>query len=679
MSNSKSARGQMATADRAVLTCIVTLCGVGSVAIAGPKLAPVATEFERVRANALASLGLAGGELVEIKVPATASGTVGRVELVVPIADQSETLVLEPTTIRGSTYSVEIQLADGSYVEVEPTLERTFRGAIKGLAGTEAAATLDDAGIHAMVLMPEGGRYWIEPISLNAAGATPGQHVVYRDEDVSASSDTCMLATHNGLEELQSVGLGDSGDGGVAMGQIYYAELAIDVDHEYFQRYGSVEAVETQIGSIINTMNLQYERDLQIRHVITTIIVRTAEPDPYSTNVPDPLLNQLRTHWTNEQTGIKRDMVQLFTGKDLTGTTIGIAWPHETCTTYSYSVVESGGLGCESFACKTDLSAHELGHNWGADHCSCSSPSYTMNPTITGANRFHPTESIPEMMLYRDSRICIDLADELRRVTISAPTTALAIGDSVQLTAIADFQSGPDEDVTAQAVWTVDPPDLATISPEGLLTATGANVESCVQVHGTYTYFDQVRSAQKSFTFSDPDDPLQVVASDPPDDAIDARQPTDSGGTNPRGWSSVTITLNTEPCNLSTSRFVVTSEGGTLPPPTVVSVQPLGGDAVQLTLDSPIEPGVWTRIDDGITGAGVRLGFLPGDVNGDGTASPVDILFLVDSLNGVGPTLPIWATDIDRSGLAAPADILTLIDLLNGASGFDVWNGVSLP
>lgn len=82
---------------------------------------------------------------------------------------------------------------------------------------------------------------------------------------------------------------------------------------------------------------------------------------------------------------------------------------------------------------------------------------------------------------------------------------------------------------------------------------------------------------------------------------------------------------------------------------------------------------------DSITCASVRLGFLLGDVNGDRTASPVGILFLVDLLDGVGPVLPIWATDIDRSGLAAPADILALIDLLNGASGFGVWNGASLP
>src|SRR5262249_20153615 len=35
-----------------------------------------------------------------------------------------------------------------------------------------------------------------------------------------------------------------------------------------------------------------------------------------------------------------------------------------------------------------DVSAHEIGHNWNADHCTCSSPASTMNPSITSINRF---------------------------------------------------------------------------------------------------------------------------------------------------------------------------------------------------------------------------------------------------------------------------------------------------
>ena len=55
----------------------------------------------------------------------------------------------------------------------------------------------------------------------------------------------------------------------------------------------------------MNTVNVQYERDVGIKHKITTIIVRTAEPDPYDT-VFGPgdcgeLLTQFRGEWIANQ------------------------------------------------------------------------------------------------------------------------------------------------------------------------------------------------------------------------------------------------------------------------------------------------------------------------------------------------------------------------------------------
>lgn len=97
-------------------------------------------------------------------------------------------------------------------------------------------------------------------------------------------------------------------------------------------------------------------------------------------------------------------------------------------------------------------------------------------------------------------------------------------------------------------------------------------------------------------------------------------------------------------------------------------------------LDRPISAGHWTMIQ--YLGAGLRLSYasLPADVNGNGTAAPVDILTLIDYLNGVG-SVPFgtYSCDIDHSGICAPADILAIIDLLNGAGTFIVWSGRVLP
>jgi hypothetical protein len=184
-------------------------------------------------------------------------------------------------------------------------------------------------------------------------------------------------------------------------------ELGVDTDFEYYQDYGqSSQNVQNQINSVINSMNVQYETEVGIRHDITTIIVRTSSNDPYTTNDPSSFLSQFRSHWQSQQGSIPRDVAHLFTGKNLNGGVIGIAYLSAICSSLGYGLVESDC--CGSFASKTDLSAHELGHNWAADHCSCSSPAYTMNPFITAANRFSPTQTIPAMINYAANRPCLD-------------------------------------------------------------------------------------------------------------------------------------------------------------------------------------------------------------------------------------------------------------------------------
>ena len=169
-----------------------------------------------------------------------------------------------------------------------------------------------------------------------------------------------------------------------------------------------------------------------------------------------------------------------------------------------------------------------------------------------------------------------------------------------------------------------------------------------------------------------------VLGSDPPDGAIDARQPLDPTGTIVQGWSEVVITFPRNLGGVASADFAVTQTVAGAAP-MVVNVQPIDADRVRVVLDRPIEPLAWTTITHLPTATRIRLGYLPGDVNGDRTSAPVDILALIDSLNGVGPTLSIWSTDIDRSNLAAPADILQEIDLLNGAGPYAVYNGATLP
>lgn len=322
----------------------------------------------------------------------------------VPIEGVPFTLELRPHSVRAEEYQVLAQVEDGSLVSVEPGPVRTLRGSVVDAPGSVVAGSLLESGLHARLLSSDGEEYWVEPIGGWVAGATPDQHVLYRSDDVIPGEGTC--AVDDGLIPWPDVG--GLADGphqvGPVRGGVSVTEFAADADYEYFQAYGSVAAVEDRINSIMNAVNVQYERDVGITHAITAIVVRTAESDPYDDAVfPGQLLIQFQEHWLANHADIPRDVAQLFTGRDLYGSWVGVAWSSSICTDDGFSLVQSDAY--PDFAYVTDLTAHELGHNWGADHCVYE---YTMNPTILGVNQFHPTDTIPEIIAFRDSCPCLD-------------------------------------------------------------------------------------------------------------------------------------------------------------------------------------------------------------------------------------------------------------------------------
>jgi hypothetical protein len=171
--------------------------------------------------------------------------------------------------------------------------------------------------------------------------------------------------------------------------------------------------------------------------------------------------------------------------------------------------------------------------------------------------------------------------------------------------------------------------------------------------------------------------PCMIVGVDPPNCAIDALQPSMPDGTGSRGWDTVEFTFsNCDLSGLGAEDFVVSVEpSGTVP--TIADVV-VAGDVVTMTLNGPIPAGAWTCFEFSGSMESKCIGWLPGDVNGDNTSAPSDILRVIDCLNGVA-TCEMWQCDVDNSGVCSPPDILRVIDLLNGAGVYSEWLNVSIP
>ena len=357
------------------------------------------------------NLGLSSHDIVTAEVVEDQDAVV---RATLPIAGKQETLELTPFSVRSKNYQLIVQAADGSLVHVEPGPLRTFRGNVTGLEGSVVAGSLDDSGLQARVFMPDGEQFWIQPLETVVEDDVPqGLYVVHREVDMLGTDHTDVVLTPENDD-------GDADDGGHATafgsgcgGTMCTADLAVDSDYEFYQHWGSVAAVEQRVNTVINTMNIQFERDVAITHAISTIVVRTTANDPYATTNAEVMLSEFRSEWLDNFPEVPRDVAQLFTGKNIhsngSSSVIGIAWLNGVCTSIGFSIVEQFGT---SLGLATDLSAHEFGHNWGANHCSCSNPDFTMNSFLTGANIFHASHSIPEIIQFRDSRNCLESAFE---------------------------------------------------------------------------------------------------------------------------------------------------------------------------------------------------------------------------------------------------------------------------
>lgn len=344
----------------------------------------------------LSAFHLSSGHMVSNTLTPLATGGV-RVEFDVD-ADHY-TLDVQPYSVRSPLYKVWSDTGRG-LVEVPAAPECTYRGVLVGEPGVVVAASLLPTGVFARIQWPNGTIHWLQPMSDQVPTAPATMGVFYANTDVLPTNNTACIELPSETGQQQGVSIAST-DNDVC-------ELACDADWEYYDDYGrSTTNVQNRINTVINAMNSQYESEVNITHQITAIVIRTNKRNSYKGKNASSLLTKFRQKWIADHGNIQRDVAHYFSGKSLSGNTIGIAWLSAVCSSYGYGLVESDFNG--NFGCTTDLSAHELGHNWGAGHCSCAGGGgYTMNSYITCANTFHPSLTIPVINSFKASIGCLN-------------------------------------------------------------------------------------------------------------------------------------------------------------------------------------------------------------------------------------------------------------------------------
>jgi hypothetical protein len=408
------------------------------------------------RANRLA--GLETFDAVRLDLPA---GIPESVEFELSFEGRTEKISLTRTSMRSANARLLVDRGGGVLVEEPLPPHRTYRGSVvsEGPArGALVAASIIDGQLRAMIDLPES-TLWVQPAADFEPGRPATEHAVFRRSapagDFRCGFDDAGLSLPDWMQGIPTDPLGENedggkigeeapmggtdggdsgggdsnggsggggGEGGVAGTTPFVAEIGFDADFEFYQLNSSnLTSTLNDIETIMNNVALVYDRDVNVTYEYTTFIVRTVAADPYTSTDMGVQLCEFRNTWNaNAEVQIQRDVAQLYTGKNVDGSTIGLAWLGVVCNqagnacsgtnNLAYSTVQSRFSTGLDF--RTALSAHELGHNWSAPHCDAASPCNIMCSGlngcqgVSGSNLRFSTNEQTSIVNYRNSVSC---------------------------------------------------------------------------------------------------------------------------------------------------------------------------------------------------------------------------------------------------------------------------------
>ncbi|MEM6964472.1 MAG: PKD domain-containing protein [Bacteroidota bacterium] len=269
-------------------------------------------------------------------------------------------------------------------------LNKSFQGYEQNLGG-RVALTVDDNFLYGYV-ESGGERFFIEPLRYFQKNAPQNHFIVYDEHDVNPRNDVTCAAdemkkhSHHQHEHEDAPYFGPTGAQKSVTGLCYEVEIAIASDYSMFQKYGNITAVENHTTGVMNNVQTNYDDEFpdEIDFVIVRQFVSNCSTcDPWSTTTAaGALLGSFRNWGNSNGFGVPYDVAQLWTDRDLDGSTVGIAYLSGVCNSNRYHV-------CQDFSSTAwqlrVLTSHELGHNFSAVHDGAGS-GFIMAPSVNNSN-----------------------------------------------------------------------------------------------------------------------------------------------------------------------------------------------------------------------------------------------------------------------------------------------------
>lgn len=359
-------------------------------------------------------------------------------------------------------------------------------------------------------------------------------------------------------------------------------DLAVIGDLEFTSDHGanSEAALLTRMNNVDGIFSAQLGVQINVNQIDTF-----TSDDPFSDETDaGTLLDELADYRFNTPQQNANGLTHLFTGRELDGNTVGVAFASALCLRRFGAALTQG---TNNVTIDSLVAAHEIGHNFGAPHdgtpgsaCESTSQDFLMAPRLNGSDTFSAC-SITEMLDDVNRASCITplAATDVSIIEGSSPGPAL-LGDSASISfdvrnAGTDTLNDVSVDVSVPVNVT-----LNSVSAGGASCTSGAGTATCsiaslASGSGTTVSLSVTATASGNATFN----ATASVAGDESavnnqasstlsvSDAVDLRV-TAAAGTQVTVGNSVSTTLNID--NLAT--IAATGVTITLTPTTGVRI-----------------------------------------------------------------------------------------------------------
>ncbi|CAM2007392.1 M12 family metallo-peptidase [Acanthopleuribacter pedis] len=250
-----------------------------------------------------------------------------------------------------------------------------FRGSIIGKPNARVFLTIDENG-DKRGLITDGGVTWqfgeeAAGKNLTALARTSHQPSAPRAYQCGAAKEHGPAVPPSWHRPLAPAPLPKE-----LLGDTYTATLAIESDFEFYHQAGGADQALDYLGDLIGAVSVIYTRELSTQLSIGHVSLWSDQFDPWHATDPVAQIEEFGDYWNQEHRGTPRTLATFLSGRRLGG---GYAWLDALCDPrrgYSVSTNLSGAFNTDNPFTTWDLTivAHEIGHNFGAEHTHCMSP-----------------------------------------------------------------------------------------------------------------------------------------------------------------------------------------------------------------------------------------------------------------------------------------------------------------